>query len=69
MYTRKKELPESAARVFDFGVGRGAEGEPSIEILHTKIGQLSVDGDLFRPGSLADQRAGPETHARPRRQD
>ena len=49
IYAWKKQLQEQAARAFDPGVGRDAEGERerAIEKLHAKIGQLTVERDLY----------------------
>jgi transposase-like protein len=69
IYAWKKQLQDQAARAFDPGVGRDAEAkhEQEIERLHTKIGQLTVGG-IFWPGSLEDERSGPQSDARPGRQ-
>jgi transposase len=49
IYAWKKQLQEQAARAFDPGVGRDAEAdrEREIEKLHAKIGQLTVERDLY----------------------
>src|ERR1700726_4790661 len=49
IYAWKKQLQEQAARAFDPGVGRDAEEvrEREIEKLHAKIGQLTVERDLY----------------------
>src|SRR5579863_2396860 len=49
IYGWKKQLQDQAARAFDPGVGRGAETahEREIERLHAKIGQLTVERDLY----------------------
>ena len=49
IYAWKKQLQEQAARAFDPGVGRDAEAdrEREIEMLHTKIGQLTVERDFL----------------------
>ena len=49
IYAWKKQLQEQAARAFDPGVGRDAEAEREREIeqLHAKIGQLTVERDLY----------------------
>jgi transposase len=49
IYAWKKQLREQAARAFDPGAGRDAEGEREREIekLHAKIGQLTVERDFL----------------------
>ena len=49
IYAWKKQLQDQAARAFDPGVGRDAETahEREIERLHAKIGQLTVERDLY----------------------
>jgi len=49
IYAWKKQLLERAARAFDAGVGNDAEAarEREIEKLHAKIGQLTVERDLY----------------------
>ncbi len=49
IYAWKKQLQDQAARAFDSGVGRDAETahEREIERLHAKIGQLTVERDLY----------------------
>ena len=49
IYGWKKQLQEQAARAFDPGIGRDgeAEREREIEKLHAKIGQLTVERDLY----------------------
>ncbi len=49
IYAWKKPLQDQAARAFDPGVGRDAETvhEREIERLHAKIGQLTVELDLY----------------------
>jgi transposase len=49
IYAWKKQLLEQAARAFDAGVGNDAEAsrEREIEKLHAKIGQLTVERDLY----------------------
>ena len=49
IYAWKKQLQEQAARAFDPGVGRDAEGDRKREIerLHAKIGQLTVERDFL----------------------
>src|SRR5437868_7059601 len=49
VYAWKKQLMECAARAFDAGVGNDAEAvrEREIEKLHAKIGQLTVEQDLY----------------------
>ena len=49
IYAWKKQLQDQAARAFDPGVGRDAEAthEREIERLHAKIGQLTVERDLY----------------------
>ena len=51
IYAWKKQLLEQAARAFDAGVGSDAEAsrEREIEKLHAKIGQLTVERDLYEP--------------------
>jgi transposase len=57
IYAWKKQLQDQAARAFDPGVGRDAETghEREIERLHAKIGQLTVERDLYE-GLLAHPR-------------
>ena len=54
IYAWKKQLQDQAARAFDPGVGRDAEGahEREIERLHAKIGQLTVERDLYESLSV-----------------
>ena len=54
IYAWKKQLLEQAARAFDAGVGNDAEAsrEREIEKLHAKIGQLTVERDLYEGGSV-----------------
>lgn len=49
IYAWKKQLMEQAARAFDAGVGNDAEAsrERTIEKLHAKIGQLTVERDFL----------------------
>jgi hypothetical protein len=49
IYAWKKQLQDQAARAFDLSVGRDAETahEREIERLHAKIGQLTVERDLY----------------------
>jgi len=49
IYSWKKQLREHAARAFDGGVGNDGEAgrEREIEKLHAKIGQLTVERDLY----------------------
>jgi transposase len=49
VYAWKKQLMEHAARAFDAGVDRDSEAgrEREIEKLHAKIGQLTVERDLY----------------------
>jgi transposase len=49
IYAWKKQLQDQAARAFDLSVGRDAKTahEREIERLHTKIGQLTVERDLY----------------------
>src|SRR5208337_1731801 len=49
IYAWKNQLQHQAARAFDPGVGRDAETahEREIERLHAKIGQLTVERDLY----------------------
>ena len=49
IYAWKQQLQEQAARAFDAGVGRAGEAfrEREIEKLHAKIGQLTVERDLY----------------------
>ena len=49
VYAWKKQLMEHAARAFDAGVDRDSEvgREREIEKLHAKIGQLTVERDLY----------------------
>ena len=49
IYAWKKQLQEYAARAFDAGVGKDDEAarEREIEKLHAKIGQLTVERDLY----------------------
>ena len=53
IYSWKKQLQEQAARAFDAGVGKDAEGarEREIEKLHAKIGQLTVERDFLAKAS------------------
>ena len=54
IYAWKKQLQDQAARAFDPGVGRDAETrhEREIERLHAKIGQLTVERDLYEGHSV-----------------
>jgi transposase len=54
IYAWKKQLLEHAARAFDVGVGRDAEAdrEREVEKLHAKIGQLTVERDLYERSSV-----------------
>jgi transposase len=54
IYAWKKPLLEHAARAFDAGVGRDAEAdrEREVEKLHAKIGQLTVERDLYERSSV-----------------
>jgi len=49
VYAWKKQLQEHAARAFDAGAGKDDEAarEREIEKLHAKIGQLTVERDLY----------------------
>src|ERR1700748_3773031 len=49
IYAWKKQLHEEASRAFDAGVDRDLETahEREIERLHAKIGQLTVERDLY----------------------
>ena len=49
IYAWKKQLQEHAGRAFDSGVGMDAEAarEREVEKLHAKIGQLTVERDLY----------------------
>src|SRR3954471_15411503 len=49
VYAWKKQLQAHAARAFDPKVGQEAEAqtERDIERLHAKIGQLTIENDLF----------------------
>ena len=49
IYAWKKQLQDQAARAFDLGVGRDAETthEREIERLHAKIGELTLENDLY----------------------
>jgi transposase len=49
IYAWKKQLLEQAARAFDAGTGNDAEAsrEREIEMLHAKIGQLTVERDFL----------------------
>src|ERR1051325_1538583 len=57
IYAWKKQLLEHAALAFDAGVGPDAEAtrEREIEKLHAKIGELTVERDLYE--GLAVKRA------------
>ncbi len=66
IYAWKKQLQDQAARAFDPGVGRDAETthEREIERLHAKIGQLTVERDLYeglsvKGGSVLTSMASP----------
>ena len=45
IYAWKKQLQDQAARAFDPGVGRDAE--TTHERLHAKIGELTLENDLY----------------------
>jgi transposase len=49
IYAWKKQLQDQAARAFDSGAGKEADGakEREIERLHAKIGQLVVERDFL----------------------
>ena len=49
IYAWKKQLQEQAGRAFDAGAGQPGEEfrEREIEKLHAKIGQLTVERDLY----------------------
>ena len=42
----KKQLLESAADVFGKGVQKAEESEETVEALHAKIGQLTMENDF-----------------------
>lgn len=43
----RRRLVDQAAEVFERGVRPGAEGEPKIQELHAKIGQLTMERDFL----------------------
>jgi transposase len=49
VYAWKKQLQDQAARAFDSGAGKDADGAKAREIerLHAKIGQLVVERDFL----------------------
>ena len=69
IYAWKKQLLEQAARAFDAGAGLDGEAqrEREIEKLHAKIGQLTIERDFLAKRS-GDERFGPQSDARSRRQ-
>ncbi|WP_439397112.1 transposase [Bradyrhizobium sp. PMVTL-01] len=58
IYAWKMQLLDQAARAFDLGVGRESEEprEREIEKLHAKIGQLTVERDLYERSHVKGHR-------------
>ena len=46
----KKQLLESAADVFGKGAQKAEESEETVEALHAKIGQLTMENDFLEHG-------------------
>ena len=46
----KKQLLESAADVFGKGAQKAEESEETVETLHAKIGQLTMENDFLERG-------------------
>ena len=67
IYAWKKQLQDQAARAFDLGVGRDAERRTSGRSSGCTPRSVSSRWRaIFQPGGPEDERAGPQSDARPR---